>query len=106
MMMTDTLDARLARVRERRTLVVPPRSVPAPSKHVDPIEPRVRWERVGADCYAVLLNDKLVGFVDVAGQVFVALAGCRYDRAVEVGQSVVFELAVTAVIDATAASGA
>jgi hypothetical protein len=103
--MTDTLDARLARVRERRTLVGPQRPAPA-AKPVDPIEPWVRWERVGADCYAVLLNDKLVGFVDVAGQVFVALAGCRYDRAVEVGQSVLFELAVTAVIDATVASGA
>lgn len=101
--MTDTLDARLPRVRERRSLVTPSRATPAPAQ---PIEPRVFWERVGADCYAVLLNEKLVGFIDVAGNVFVALAGCRYDRAVEVGQSVVFELAVAAVVDATAVSGA
>lgn len=102
--MTDMLDARPARTRERLSLVVPPRSRPAPVPPL--IEPRVSWERAGADCYAVLLNDKLVGFVDVAGRVFVALAGCRYDRAVEVGQSVVFERAVEAVVVATAASGA
>lgn len=103
--MTDTLDARLPRVRERRSLVTPSRATPAPAPRAQPIEPRVFWERVGADCYAVLLNEKLVGFIDVAGNVFVALAGCRYDRAVEVGQSVVFELAVAAVVDATAVSG-
>lgn len=102
--MTDTLDARPARIRERHALIVPPRSRPAPAPPL--VEPRVQWERAGADCYAVLLNDKLIGFIDVAGRVFVALAGCRYDRAVEVGQSVEFERAVDAVVVATAASGA
>lgn len=99
--MTDTLDSRMPRVRGRHPLTAPSRPASAPAAPPPP-QPRVQWERVGADCYAVLLDGLLIGFVDVAGVVFVALAGCRYDRAVEVGQSVVFERAVGAVVEAVA----
>lgn len=44
-------------------------------------------ERVGADCYVVLEESRPVGYIDVAGTVYVALWGRRYDRAVEVGQT-------------------
>ena len=104
--MTDTLDARMPRMRDRHPLAAPAkpltRPAPAPEIVVEPARkaPRVGWERVGADCYAVLFDSALIGFVDVAGTIFVALAGCRYDHAVEVGQSVVFECAVDAVVAA------
>ena len=40
----------------------------------------------------------VVGFVESAGPVFVALHGPRYDRAVEVSQSLVFDVAVAALL--------
>lgn len=44
-------------------------------------------ERAGADVYVVLEGVRPAGFIDVVGTVFVALRGCHYDRAVEVGQT-------------------
>lgn len=99
--MTDTLDARMPRRRERHPLPAPQKSPCSPESQ-PASDARVAWERVGADCYAVLSQGDLVGFVDVAGNVYVALAGRRYDRAVEVGQSIVFERAVDAVVAAVA----
>lgn len=96
--MTATLDARVPRMRDRHPLVAPPR--PATTTLPENREPRVRWERAGADCYAVLFDSTLIGFVEVAGRVFVALVGRRYDQAMEVGQSVVFTKAVDAVVAA------
>lgn len=61
-----------------------------------PTEPQV--ERVGADCYVVLDDSRPVGYIDVAGAVFVALWGRRYDRAVEVGQSLVLDTAAELVL--------
>lgn len=88
--MTDTLPARTSRMRDRRVLAHPPE--PAP-----PV-PRVIWERIDTDCYAVSLDGETIGFIDVVGPVFVVLGGCRYDRAVEIAQSLVFEDAVGVVV--------
>ncbi len=38
----------------------------------------------------VVRQEGVLGFVERAGKVFVALAGSRYDRAVEVGQRLSF----------------
>ena len=40
----------------------------------------------------------MVGFVETAGIVFVALHGSRYDRAVEVAQSLTFDVAAAALL--------
>lgn len=61
------------------------------------VGPRV--ERIGADCYVVLDESHPIGFIDVAGEVFVALRGRRYDRAVEVGQSRGLQAAVALVLE-------
>jgi hypothetical protein len=37
--------------------------------------------------YRVFLSEQFIGFVERAGTVYVALAGTRYDRAVEAGQA-------------------
>lgn len=57
-----------------------------------------RVERVGADCYVVLDDLRPIGYIDVAGAVFVALWGRRYDRAVEIGQSRVLDTAAALVL--------
>jgi hypothetical protein len=44
-------------------------------------------ERVTPDVLRVTLDDRVLGFVEYAGRVHVALAGERYDRAVEVAQA-------------------
>lgn len=86
--MTDTLPGRVPPVRGRRTLAHPPgSSTPVPG---------VMWERIDTEAYAVSVDGCTVGFIDVVGTVFVSLAGHRYDRAVEVAQSLVFERAVAA----------
>jgi hypothetical protein len=45
----------------------------------------VRREDTGV--YRVFLSEQFIGFVERAGTVYVALAGHRYDRAVEAGQA-------------------
>ncbi|WP_426323732.1 hypothetical protein [Microbacterium sp. E-13] len=69
---------------------LPPRrpEPPAPEDSV------VRWERIDIDRYEVRLRGMIVGYIDVVGAVFVALAGSRYDRAVEVLQTLDFATAV------------
>jgi hypothetical protein len=60
------------------------------------VAPRVQWESVGCDCYRVHVAGATIGYVDVVGRVFVVLLGCRYDRAVEITQCLVFEHAIDA----------
>src|SRR5688500_18283055 len=59
----------------------------------------VTWSRVGRDRYEVTRSGRTLGFVDVEGAVFVALAGTRYDRAVEASQTLRFADAVRALED-------
>jgi len=64
-----------------------------------PVEPaqareRVQWILVDLDRYAVSVDGRTVGFIDVVGAVFVALGGARYDQAVEIVQTLRFEHAV------------
>lgn len=58
-------------------------------------------ELIDLDCYAVTYDGATIGFVDVVGRVYVALAGRYYCRAVEVAQSLVFERGVAAVAAAS-----
>ncbi|MBN9239493.1 MAG: hypothetical protein J0J03_07435 [Leifsonia sp.] len=46
----------------------------------------------------VCVGEVVVGFVESAGPVFVALHGVRYDVAVEVAQSLVFDVAAAALL--------
>jgi hypothetical protein len=39
-----------------------------------------------------------VGYIDIVGGVYVALAGPRYDHAVEVRQSIILDTAVAALL--------
>jgi hypothetical protein len=50
------------------------------------------------DLYAVLSDTDTIGYVQVAGPVFVALSGSDLSHAVEVGQSRDFERAVRQVL--------
>lgn len=72
---------------------LPPRrpQPPAPEDSV------VRWERIDIDRYEVSTAGSTVGFIDVVGAVFVALAGPRSDRAVEVLQTLDFAAAVRSI---------
>ncbi len=72
---------------------LPPRRPEPPA----PEDSAVRWERIDLDGYEVRSNDCTVGFVDVVGAVFVVLSGTRYDRAVEVLQTLDFATAVRSI---------
>jgi hypothetical protein len=50
--------------------------------------------RVDADRYEVRFGDRVIGYIEVVGPVFVVLAGSRHDHAVEIAQSLLFDLAV------------
>lgn len=87
------------RSRSIRTLrEFPPRRPQQPA----PPDAVVRWDRLGVDRYEVRVREGVVGYIDVVGAVFVALAGARYDRAVEVLQTLDFDAAVRAVSSAKA----
>lgn len=43
--------------------------------------------RHDAGVYRVMTGERLLGFVERVGGIYVALAGSRYDRAVETGQA-------------------
>jgi len=47
----------------------------------------------------VTVGTAVVGFVESAGPVFVALHGPRYDRAVEVSQSLAFDVAAAGLLE-------
>lgn len=57
---------------------------------------RIQWSLIDTERYEVTASGSTIGFIDVAGAVFVALAGPRYDRAVEATQTLVFEDAIDA----------
>ncbi|WP_239066229.1 hypothetical protein [Microbacterium hibisci] len=67
-----------------------------------PEDSAVRWELVDIDRYEVRSCGVTVGFIDVVGAVFVVLAGPRYDRAVEVLQTLDFAAAVDSIRPAAA----
>lgn len=69
---------------------LPPRRPEPPA----PEDSAVRWDRVDVDRYEVRAHGATLGFIDVVGAVFVVLAGARYDRAVEVLQTLDFATAV------------
>ncbi len=54
------------------------------------------WTRVDIDLYEIAWDGAVTGYVEVVGSIFVALAGTRYDRAVEIGQALTFPDAVEA----------
>jgi hypothetical protein len=56
----------------------------------------IRWEllRIEEDLFAILVSNEVIGFVQRAGHIFVALSGSREARAVEVGQTLGFDEAV------------
>ena len=56
----------------------------------------ITWAPVGRHRYEVIESGDTLGFIDVEGGVFVALAGSRYDRAVEACQALRFDDAVRA----------
>ena len=87
------------RSRSIRTLrELPPRRPQQPA----PADAPVRWDRVGVDRYEVRVHESVAGYIDVVGAVFVVLAGARYDRAVEVLQTLDFDAAVRAISTAEA----
>jgi len=89
--MTDT---------ELRTASAPQRVTPAirPASALLDAVPRV--ERLSPSLLKVIENGATVGFIEKAGPVFVALAGDRYDRAVEVAQHRELDRAARVVVEA------
>jgi hypothetical protein len=71
-------------VMEARHVETPPLAAPQP------------WTRVDLDRYEIAWDGRVAGYVEVVGNVFVALAGTRYDRAVEVSQALTFPDAIDA----------
>jgi len=59
---------------------------------------RIQWDRIRPDGYVVRIAGEVAGFIDVVGAVFVVLAGPRYDRAEEIGQTLMWA-AATATLD-------
>jgi hypothetical protein len=72
----------------------------APRRPAEPSAPdaEIRWERVDVDRYRVESSAGTAGYVEVVGAVFVVLAGDRYDRAVEIAQTLLFERAVALLV--------
>jgi hypothetical protein len=69
-------------------------------KPADPAPPaaEVRWDFIDIDRYEVREGDRVLGFIDVVGAVFVVLRGSRYARATETLQTLVFEDAIGALV--------
>ncbi|MCR2784405.1 MULTISPECIES: hypothetical protein [unclassified Microbacterium] len=57
---------------------------------------RLQWRQLAPERYEVTAHDVTIGFIDVVGAVYVALAGSRYSRAVEVSQTLVWTEALSA----------
>lgn len=72
----------------------PPKPAPPEPPPLAPPADDVRWHRVDLERYEVVVGECVIGYVDVVGTVFVALRGTRYDRAVEIEQTLVFERAI------------
>jgi hypothetical protein len=58
----------------------------------------VTSERLSESLVQVCAGEAVVGFVEAAGPIFVALFGPRYDRAVEVAQSLSFDAAAAGLL--------
>jgi len=71
--------------------VTAPTPVPAPAR---PVVPATQIALIGDDMYSVLSDTTTLGFVYKVGNVFVALSGPDFGRAVEVGQTLSFDRAV------------
>jgi hypothetical protein len=54
------------------------------------------WTRIDIDLYEISRDGEIAGFIEVVGHIFVALSGDRYDRAVEVSQTLTFHDAMVA----------
>lgn len=81
------------RARTMRSLRELPTRRPEPPA---PDDAAVQWARIDLDRYEIRSASGTVGFIDVVGAVFVVLAGRRYDRAVEILQTLDFTSAVEA----------
>jgi hypothetical protein len=68
------------------------------ARHVEttPLAGSQPWTRVDIDLYEIATDGDVTGYVEVVGNVFVALSGPRYDRAVEVRQTLTFHDALAA----------
>jgi hypothetical protein len=85
-------------------LISPPKKishkpVSAPTKVAPPqaqaaAAPTTQISLIGDDMYAVLSDTHTLGFVYKVGNVFVALSGRDFGRAVEVGQTLSWDRAV------------
>jgi len=64
-----------------------PADPPAPSS-------ALQWSLIDPDRYEVTVGGETTGFIDVVGAVYVVLEGLRYDIAVEIAQTLVFERAL------------
>ncbi|GAA2960944.1 hypothetical protein [Microbacterium schleiferi] len=85
--------------------MVPTTSTPTPA--AAPRAPAPTAESVvliGPTTYEVHRADRVVGYIDIVGGVYVALAGARYDHAVEVRQSIILDTAVAALALPSAAA--
>jgi hypothetical protein len=67
-------------------------------RKAEQVRTELPWTRIDLDLYEISRDGYIVGYVEVVGPVFVALGGPRYDRAVEVKQTVTFHTAVDAVL--------
>jgi hypothetical protein len=54
--------------------------------------------RIASDCFQIERDGEVIGFIDVAGPVYVALLGRSYAHAVEVAQTLDGEAATRAVL--------
>lgn len=80
-------------------LISPPKKishkpVSAPTKVPVEASPTTQISLIGDDMYAVLSDTQTLGFVYKVGNVFVALSGRDFGRAVEVGQTLSWDRAV------------
>lgn len=90
-MTIESLPTKRAGVRLRSEAIRTLRELP-PRRPQDPpaASATVRWELLDIDRYVVRGPSGVAGFIDVVGAVFVVLSGARYDRAVEVMQTLDF----------------
>ncbi len=85
--------------------MVPTTSTPTPAAPPRATAPPVESVvLIGPTTYEVHRSDQVVGYIDIVGGIYVALAGARYDHAVEVRQSIVLDTAVAALIAPSAAA--
>jgi len=57
-------------------------------------DPHVAVEHFRDNAVRVTIQGRTIGYIEVVGRLFVSLAGHRYDRAVEVRQSLILETAI------------